>query len=85
MSWAYWKQVLIALDQVLNAILCGYADESLSSRAWRHYSDGSRRWPCVLIDAILWFDKDHCRTSYESELERRQLPPSMREKDDSDI
>ena len=31
MSWAYWKQVLIALDQVLNTLLCGFADETLSS------------------------------------------------------
>lgn len=46
MSWAYWKQVLIAFDH--------------------------------LIDAVLFFDGNHCRTSYESELERTQLPPSMR-------
>ena len=78
--WTYWKQVLIAIDQLLNAIFRGYADETLSSRAWRHYVKGDRRWPCRLIDALLWFDKDHCRTSYESEVERRQLPPSMREK-----
>ena len=32
----------------------------------------------VLIDAALFFDGNHCRTSYESELERTQLPPSMR-------
>lgn len=81
MSWAYWKQVLIAFDQLLNAFFRGYADETLSSRAWRHYADGSRKWPKVLIDALLFFDKDHCRTSYESELKRRQLPPSMRDKD----
>lgn len=38
MSWAYWKQVLIALDQLLNTLFRGYADETLSSRAWRHSS-----------------------------------------------
>ena len=51
--WAYIKQILISLDQLLNAICNGYADETLSSRAWRHYDDGSRKWPKVLIDAIL--------------------------------
>lgn len=78
--WAYIKQILISLDQLLNAICNGYADETLSSRAWRHYDDGSRKWPKVLIDAILFFDKDHCHQSYLSEIERRQLPPSMRKK-----
>lgn len=80
MSWAYWKQVLISIDQLLNAIFHGYADETLSSRAWRHYVKGDHKWPCRLLDALLWFDPDHCRTSYESELERRQIPPAMREK-----
>lgn len=33
----------------------------------------------LLIDALLWFDKNHCEESYKSEILRRQLPPSMRE------
>ena len=75
MSWAYWKQVLISVDQVLNTLFGGYADETLSSRAWRHYVKGDHKWPCRLLDALLWFDPDHCRTSYESEIERRQQKP----------
>lgn len=78
MSWAYWKQVLIAFDQLINALLGGWADESLSAHAWRQHLEGKRNWPYLLIDAILFFDGNHCRTSYESELERTQLPPSMR-------
>lgn len=76
--WKYLKQILIAIDQLLNTVFRGYADETLSSRAWRHYADGSRKWPKVVIDALLFFDKDHCHQSYLSEIERRQLPPSMR-------
>lgn len=74
----YLKQVLIAFDQLINALLGGWADESLSAHAWRQYLEGKRNWPYLLIDAILFFDGNHCRTSYESELERTQLPPSMR-------
>lgn len=81
MSWRYWKQVLIALDQVLNTLFRGYADETLSSRAHRHALKGNP-WPERIINALLFFDKDHCRESYESELNRRQLPPSMRERND---
>ena len=74
----YLKQVLIAFDQLINALLGGWADESLSAHAWRQHLEGKRNWPYLLIDAILFFDGYHCRTSYESELERTQLPPSMR-------
>ena len=74
----YLKQVLIAFAQLINALLGGWADESLSAHAWRQHLEGKRNWPYLLIDAILFFDGNHCRTSYESELERTQLPPSMR-------
>lgn len=78
--WRYLKQVLIAFDQLINALLGGGADESLSAHAWRQHLEGKRDWPYLLINALLFFDDDHCRESYESELERNQLPPSMREK-----
>ncbi len=76
--WRRLKQVLIAIDQLLNALLGGYADESLSSHCFRLEKEKGIAWPRRLIDGLLFFDKDHCRTSYESELYRRQLPPSMR-------
>lgn len=82
--WRRLKQVLIAIDQLLNTLLGGYADETLSSRAYR-WSLRDINWPKTVIDALLWFDEDHCYESYLSELYRRQLPPSMREKNDSDI
>ena len=72
-------QVLIALDQLANTLLCGYADETMSARAWRHYMDGSRSWSCRLIDTLFFWQKDHCKTAWESEMSRAHLPPSMRE------
>ena len=76
--WNYVKNVLIGADQLLNAILCGSCDESLSSRAYRLDKERGRKWPRLLIDALLWFDKDHCHQAYLSEIERKQLPPQMR-------
>lgn len=73
------KQFLIALDQVVNTMCGGYADETLSCRAYRHYLKGEYKWVKVLIDFIFFFDKDHCYTSYLSEQERLQLPPALRE------
>lgn len=72
-------QILIAIDQVFNTLLGGYADETLSARAYRLELERGRTWARKLIDGILFFDKDHCKESYESEILRRQLPPSMRQ------
>lgn len=72
------KQLLIALDQVFNCLVrikgdgFGMADETLSARAWRlrHQSNAWRR-----IDRLFFLQKDHCRKSYESEVNRKHLPP----------
>lgn len=71
------KNVLISLDQTINCVVWikgdgfGYPDETLSARAWR-LREQSNAWR--VIDTLLFFDKDHCRTSYESEVLRKQLP-----------
>lgn len=74
----YWKAVLIALDQLLNAILKGWPDETLSSRCWRWEQAGKRSWPRKLVDGIFFLDKNHCQESFESERLGRQLPPEAR-------
>lgn len=33
----YIKNVLIGVDQLVNAVIGGWPDESLSSRSWREY------------------------------------------------
>lgn len=76
--WQYFKNLFIGFDQLLNTLLKGWPDETLSARAYRLDIERGRKWPRRVIDFILWFDKDHCRVSYESEILRRQLPPSMR-------
>lgn len=72
------KQILIAADQLMNTILGGWADETLSSRCWRWSVSGRRDWPRKIVDALLFFDKDHCRESFESERLRLQCPPELR-------
>lgn len=67
-------QVLVAIDQLINTLFWGMADETLSARAWRHKLDGSRSWPAWIIDRLFFWQKDHCKWAYESEVERRQLP-----------
>lgn len=72
----YLRHILIALDQLCNAIAGGWPDETLSSRAHRAQLVG-RRWPARIINA-LFLDAAHCRESYMSERLGRQLPPELR-------
>lgn len=75
----YGKAVLIGVDQLANAILGGWPDETLSSRCWR-LSLAGRDWPRRMVDGLarIFGDRDHCRESYESERLGRQLPPELR-------
>ena len=79
----YLYHLLIALDQLANALLLGHADETLSARAWRTDQDGKLfgkiTRPVIDILALivtLGWDKHHCRTAYESEVSRKQLHPT---------
>lgn len=81
------KQRWIAFDQWVHTLLYpdAMADETFSARCWReHIEDpSSAKWVhrVTIIDKYalkLFNDKDHCRTSYESEMERAQLPKGYR-------
>lgn len=74
----YAKKILIASDQLVNALLAGWPDETLSSRAFRWEKGGVRSWPRKLIDCLFFWESEHCFQSYLSEREGRQLPPELR-------
>ena len=74
-------QILVAIDQFVNTLMGGMADETLSARAWRNHLRGRRSWPVKIIDALFFWQKDHCREAYESEVERKQLPAGYGEKE----
>ena len=74
----YPRKLGIALDQLLNAVIGGYPDESLSARAYRWRRDGRRAWPAAVANAVFWWQRDHCCSAYGNEIKRRQLPPEYR-------
>lgn len=84
---SYWKSLLIALDQLANALLWGYVDETLSSRAYR--SAHKRRWKIVerLINGLFFWDKQHiggrivrhCELAYLAEWHGEHLPGRLRQ------
>lgn len=70
-------QVAVAFDQLINALCGGYADETMSSRVWRLRQFQPYKTLRPVIDTILFFDPNHCQTSYESEVARKYLPASF--------
>ena len=72
----YGYHVVIAIDQLFNALMGGAADETLSSRTYRGAilaKQPKKRWR-VLYSVInaLFFDVNHCKASYESEVSGKQ-------------
>ncbi|MCQ4257483.1 hypothetical protein [Stutzerimonas stutzeri] len=83
----YWLSLLIALDQLANALLWGYVDETLSSRAYRSAQlriPAKRRWRLAerLINRLFWRDRlgelRHCQLAYLGELAREHSPSPPR-------
>lgn len=74
------KQILIAIDQLVNTLLGGYADETLSARAWRTERDGKIFGKIFrsIIDGFFFWDPNHCYESYLSEIAKRQFPKEYR-------
>ena len=75
--------ILIGIDQLVNAITLGYPDETISSRAWRRASEGSRWWTFMrsFIDSLAYliFNRvHHCQQSFLAEKMRAQEPPELR-------
>lgn len=87
MKLANWLlQMAIAADQLANAAIPGgWADETLSSRCWRHRQQ--RGWGAarVIVDALFFWQHQHCKQAYESEQARRHLPPELRPQDSSPL
>jgi len=76
--------LLIALDQmVFSIITLGNAgpDETMSAAAWRLEQNGRRAGIIFrpIIDGLFFFDKDHCRKSYESEINKAHLHKDYRQ------
>lgn len=79
-----FKQFALSIDQTVNCFVSvfvggGWADETFSARCWRECKTSSN-WNAArrVVDALFWFDPQHCFASYISEFERKQLPREYR-------
>lgn len=79
----YINQVLVAIDQLVNAILGGWADETISSRSFRSYKAGKLfgRMSKTTIDSFfsIFGDHNHCERCFMAEKDRRQNHPEFRD------
>lgn len=76
---SYALQNALAEDQAWNARFGGMADETLSARAHRMHAKGRRSWPRNLINALFFWQEDHCFEAYMSEMQRKHLPADYTE------
>ena len=74
---------LISMDQFAFSVITlgkGAPDETMSAAAWRLEQEG--KWQGKLfrpmIDKLFFFDKFHCKSSFESDMNRKQLPDIYR-------
>ena len=58
-SYPLWKKILIALDEVVNALTNGNPHETVSARAARA-RNAEKKWGCILCKILDWIDKSHC-------------------------
>ena len=75
----YVWNILIALDQIINATFGGYPDETFSSRVHRKAEAGQWFWKLLrsTIDAIFFWQKNHCQAAFQSEQLRRHSPAEL--------
>jgi len=60
----YIVNILIALDQLVNAVFCGDPKETISSRADKAMQEG-KMWGCILCKFLSKIQKDHCQKAYD--------------------
>lgn len=78
------RNILIGLDQLVWVLLtlgAGSPDETVSAAAWRSEKQGKLFGQLArpLLDALFFFDKQHCYNSYLSEIQRKHLPKEYHE------
>ena len=78
MNWLL--NLAIAVDQLVNVLLAGAPDETLSSRAHRMRAKGHRYWGWTAgaIDRLFFWQAGHCEAAFLAEQQRLQTPPSLR-------
>lgn len=70
----YFKKLFIAIDQLINTLFNGMPDETISASIYRN-KDRALRWLIAykVINNIFFWQKDHCKEAWESEINRKHI------------
>jgi len=68
----YLINILVALDQLANALSFGDPRETISSRADKAMRDG-KKWGCLLCKLLSKIQKDHCQKAYDPNVGDRAI------------
>jgi hypothetical protein len=69
----YVWNLLITVDQLLNTILGGDPDETMSSRMGKDIREGRCKICKGICYLLNFFEKDHCKVSIEEDEGSRQV------------
>lgn len=65
----YLFNILYSIDQLVNTLLGGYSDETISARSYR-LSKSHHSWFIVMVCInTIFFNKNHCKHAYEHEID----------------
>ena len=67
---SYFRRLFVAADQLLNVVLGGNEDETISSRIGKDARRG-RKFACVLCRVLHWIDPFHCEKAIERDEGKR--------------
>jgi uvrD/REP helicase len=78
----YMRNIVIAADQLANAMIAGSPDETVSSRVYRGavlavHPNRAARMAYRTINALFFWQEDHCRAAYLREKQRAHLPDEL--------
>ena len=78
----YMRNIAIAADQLANAMIAGSPDETVSSRVYRGavlavHPNRTARMAYRTINALFFWQDDHCRAAYLREKQRAHLPDEL--------
>lgn len=80
----YIKRVGTSLSQLANTVLLnGDPDESICGRSYRRgYLEHSYVWYNIarILDGVFLWDEDHCKQSYELDLQRAEYILTRRDR-----
>jgi hypothetical protein len=66
----YLQNIFVGIDQLINVLMFGDPDETMSSRAGRVWPDSVWR---KFIDKIMFWQTDHCHRAIETGEGKRDL------------